>query len=267
MQQDRPDDREGFQFDETKDPAPSKQIRGKKSIFDDLVVRKMAFAAVGILILFLVTVVSALLTGVLQPGGPRTALEREIVTSGAAIRAGTSDTSVWALHISALIVDGQLGRAEDVLATAQASLDDSATADLVLSEARLARAQGRYEGALEAAERARTQLREHHESLLAQEGPIANAALQEGLHPNYHAAVLVKAEVYRDLEDWEKLLEQYDIYIEANTGAADVLVDRGNLRLEMGDESGAEADFNEALRFYPNFAEALDGLDRIGSPQ
>ncbi len=267
MQQDRPDDREGFHFDETAEPAPRKQIRRKSSIFDDPVVRKMAFVAVGILIIFLVTVVSALITGVIQPGGPRTVLERDISVSGAAVRAGTTDTSVWARHISALILDGQFGRAENILATAKASLDDSATADIVLSEARLLRAQGQYEEALEVAEAARTQLREHHEGRLAQAGPVANAARLEGLHDNYDIAVLVKAEIYRDMEKWDSVLEQYDIFIETNPGAADILTDRGDVKFEMGDRSGAEADYREALRFYPDYEEALVGLERIGSSQ
>lgn len=267
MQQDRPDDREGFQFDETTEPAPRKQIRRKSSIFDDPVVRKMAFAAVGILILFLVTVVSALVTGVIQPGGPRTALERDISVTGAAVRAGTTDTSVWARHISALILDGQLGRAENILATAKASLDDSATADIVLSEARLLRAQGQYEEALEVADAARAQIREHHEKQLAEGGVIANAARLAGYHDNYYIALIVKADIYRDMEQWERVLEQYNDFIESNPGAADILTARGNVKFEMGDRTGAEADYREALRFYPDYEEALAGLERIGSSQ
>lgn len=248
----------------TSGPARPKR---QSSIFDDKVVRIMAFIATGVLILFLVTVVSALLTGVLQQTGPRTLMERELTVTGQAIDAGTTDASVWGQHISALVATGQYARARAVIADARESIDDSKTADITLGEVRLLRAQGEYQQALAAADRAIDQVGKHHDAEIAAGGVVGRAAELRGRHENYYTAKLLKAKIYEDMEDWEGALEYYTQFIEGSPGAADILVDRGNVKLRLGDESGAEADFREALRFDPYYPRAHDGLERIGASQ
>lgn len=243
------------------------RAKPQSSIFDDKVVRIMAFTAVGLLILFLVTVVSALLTGVLQQTGPRTLMERELTVTARAIDAGTTDATVWGQHISALVATNQFARARAVIADARESVNDSETADITLGEVRLLRAQGEYQQALAVADKAIEQISEHHEAQIAGGGPAGYAAELGGRHENYYTAKLLKAKIYEDMEEWESALEYYTQFIEGFPGAADVLVDRGNIKLRMGDESGAEADFREALRFDPYYPKAHEGLERIGASQ
>jgi len=243
------------------------RAKPQSSIFDDKVVRIMAFTATGLLILFLVTVVSALLTGVLQQTGPRTLMERELTVTGQAISAGTTDVSVWGQHISALAATNQFARARAVIADARESVDDSKTADITLGEVRLLRAQGEYQQALAAADRGIEQINKYHEAEIAAGGTVGRAAELRGRHENYYTAKLLKAKIYEDMEDWEKALEYYTQFIEGFPGASDILVDRGNIKLRMGDESGAEADFREALRFDPYYSGAHEGLERIGASQ
>jgi len=247
-------------------PGPARTKR-QSSIFDDKVVRIMAFTATGVLILFLVTVVSALLTGVLQQTGPRTLMERELTVTGKAIDAGTTDASVWGQHIAALVATEQYARARAAIADARESVDDSKTADIALGEVRLLRAQGEYQQALTAADKAIEQIDKYYEAQIARGGVVGRAAELQGKHENYYTAKLLKAKIYEDMEDWEGALEYYSQFIEGNPGAADILVDRGNVKLRLGDESGAEADFREALRFDPYYPRAHDGLERIGASQ
>jgi Flp pilus assembly protein TadD len=57
------------------------------------------------------------------------------------------------------------------------------------------------------------------------------------------------------------------VYIAKHASAADILVDRGNAKIGMGDKAGAEKDFREALRYVPYDEEAKAGLKKIGVAQ
>ena len=56
-----------------------------------------------------------------------------------------------------------------------------------------------------------------------------------------------------------------DAYIAENPQAADILVDRGEAKIELKDNAGAEADFRAALKFVPDDKRAIAGLAKIGA--
>lgn len=249
--------------------TPNKARRGRpdtqrSGVFRDPVVRVMSYAALGLVIAFLVTVVSALLTGVLAPSGPRTALERETAVSGTAVREGSTDAAVWGRYIAALTATGQYSRARGLIGEARASLDDSATAEFTLAEARLYAAQKQHDRAIEAADAAMKQISEHHEKEIAAGGSRARSAELKGLPENYWSAVLVKAYAYRDLGEWDNAVEQFDIFLDQTPTAADILIDRGLTKIEAGDDTGAEVDLRAAMQFLPDDPDALEGLASIG---
>jgi tetratricopeptide (TPR) repeat protein len=246
------------------EPVGRRQTKQYSGVFRDPVVRFMSYAAVGILILFLVTVISAIITGVLSPGGPRTLAEKQVAVSGEAVRKGSTDSAIWGDYIASLIASGQYARAKSVIADGRASLDDSRTADFTLAEARLYNAQKQYDSAIESADTAMKQMNDYQEGLLAAGGSIARGAQLSGLPDNYYAALLVKASAYRGLGEWEKAVEVYDLYLKDEPTAADILIDRGRVKVEAGDKTGAEKDFRAALEFIPDSAEALQGLESIG---
>ena len=244
--------------------APQPQAPTRPSMFADPVVRRMAFVAIGLVVLVLATVVGALLTGVFAPSGPRTLAEKELTTGAEAIRQGSTDPAVWGTYIAALVNAGQYSRAGNVIEDARASIDDSGTAEIPIGEARLRTAQGDYEQAIESADEAMEVLDADLEARLAAGGLIRQRAEISGHHENYYVAVLLKAYAFVALGEWEQAIENFDVYIERNPGAADILVDRGNAKVEIDDVAGAEADFRQALRFIPGSEEALAGLERIG---
>ncbi|MHB8760921.1 MAG: tetratricopeptide repeat protein [Coriobacteriia bacterium] len=244
--------------------APQRSSSQYTGIFRDKVVRVMAYVAAGLVIAFLVTVVSALFTGVLVPSGPRTVAEKDVAVAAAAIEAGSTDAAVWGRYMATLIAAEQYSRAQGVIDDARASLDDSATAEFTIAEARLHYAKGRYEDAVEAAEAAQKQISEQYEAALAGGGERARLARLDGLHANHGAAALIKAYSYEALGEWGKAIEQFDAYLESTPSAADILIDRGLAKIETGDTPGAEADLRAALAFLPDDREALDGLASIG---
>jgi len=250
--------------DQSQNDSPARLAPRKRSMFDDPLVRTLGFVAFGLVVAFLIIALSAVLTGVTDRSGPRSLAEREVAVAGAAVSAGTKDPAVIGTYIAALISSGQYSRAEREIATARKSIDDSATAEFTLAEARVLSARGKYQEAIRAAERAQKQINTAHQAVLKLGGEKARVAQNDGLHDNYYAAVLVIAYANRDLKQWDKAIASFDTYIEANPSAADILIDRGNAKIEVGDKAGAEADFRTALKYIPDSEEALAGLSRIG---
>jgi tetratricopeptide (TPR) repeat protein len=240
-------------------------VPARRGIFQDPLVRTMSYVAVGLVVVFVATVVGALATGVISSTGPRTRAEKEVAVSGAAVLQGSTDPAVWGDYISSLIASGQYSRATDVIAQGKASIDDSATAELTLGEARLASAQGDFKQAIDLADKAMKRLETVHNSSLAAGGLVAKGAVVVGLPDNYYAATLLKAYAYRDMSSWGEAIKQFDIYIAHEAGAADILVDRANVKIKAGDKEGAEKDFRTALKYIPDSTEALAGLESIGA--
>lgn len=242
----------------------------RSSMFDDPVVRTMAFAAIGIVLLFLAAVVGALVTGVVEPkdAGPRTAADRDLLIAAEAAKRGGNNGSEWAPYVNALVANGELEKARITLDTARASAEATTTApELELAEARLELAQDRYAQAVKAAERCMKGFEERQATRLAAGGDTADRARELGIESDYFAAALVKAYGHVGLSEWEEAIAMFDIYIREYPTASDILIDRGNAKVETKDKAGAEADFREALRYVPYDKEAKAGLERIGVSQ
>jgi len=236
--------------------APSEAAEGPEgSMFRDPAVRKMTYAALVVVILFLATAVGALVTGVISnTDGPRTAGERQLMIAAAVVNKPGATGEAWASYVDALVVTGDLGQAQVALDRARASAGASVTPDLDLAGARLLRAQERHEQAVEAADTA----------MKGYKAELAARTADGVLGDNYYNAVLVKARSCAELGRWKDAVEAFDIYITAHPTSADILVDRGNAKVGMKDNAGAEKDFRAALRFVPYDEEAKAGLKRIG---
>lgn len=237
----------------------------RRGIFKDPTVRRMAYVAAAMVALFILTIVSAFVTGVASSTGPRTRAEKEVAVASAAVLSGSKDAAVWGQYVVALISTRQYTVAKDAIRQARASIDDSTTAEFTLAEARLQSAQGDLKGAIATADKAMEQMNAAHQALLKGDNLTAKGAAIGGLPDNYYAATLLKAYAYRDMKSWKQAVEQFGVYLGANPDAADILIDRGLARIEAGDKKGAEKDFRAALKFVPDDKEALAGLKRIGA--
>lgn len=244
-------------------PASPAPVRGP-SMFDDPVVRAMAIASVALVVLGLATVLGVLFTGVTEVSGPRTVAEKNVLVGRAAVSAGSTDTAVWGGYIASLIEAGQYSNARRLIDDARASFSESSTAEFTLAEARLAAAQGDHEAAVELADKTQEILNADLKQRIDKGGTEGARAKNAGPHENYYAATLIAAYSLQELGRWDEAIKRFDVYIGKTRGAADILIDRGNAKVETGDEKGAEKDFREALRFMPGNPEALEGLERIG---
>lgn len=255
----------------SKDGAPrgrQPQRRPGNEMFRDPVVRRMTYVAIGLVILFLATVVGALFTGVIaRSDNVDTAAERDLlIAKNSALAPGATGES-WAPYIDALTASGDLRQAQLTLEHAKSSLPATVTVvpGLDLSEARLLRAQERYEAAVDAARSAMDGYDAAQQARLDKGGTVAETAREIGVDYRYYEAALVAAYSYVELSRWEEAVEMFDIYLAHETSAADIFVDRGNAKAELKDNAGAEADFRQALRFVPYDEGAKAGLEKIGA--
>lgn len=254
----------GPRKDAPQNDTPVRSAPRKRGMFDDPMVRKMVFITFGLVIVFLVTALSAIFTGVVGRTGPRSFAEKQVAVAGAAVGEGTKDPTVIGDYVAALIASGQYSRAQREITSAKKSLDDSATAEFTLAEARLLSAQDKYEESIRAGERALKQINADYQAKLKVGGEVTRVAKNDGLHENYFETVLLIAYAHRELKQWDKAITSFDVYLGRFSDAADILVDRGNAKAASGDKKGAEADFRTALKYIPDSQEALDGLSKIG---
>jgi tetratricopeptide (TPR) repeat protein len=229
-------------------------------------IRRLVIALLGVVALFLAAIASALVFGFFSPAGaPRTLLEKNLRVYGSEVDAGGADAATWASYIGALIDAGQLSEARTVLNKAL----DSAKADrslILLQQARLEYALKNYAASVDAAEAARLEAeKEQAARVAALTAKGITQAASKSLPLTWLPAVHQKADALVQLGRNAEAIEAYTLYLKESPTDAAILFARGELELKTGDSAAAEADFREALRFIPDYQEALDALEKMGA--
>jgi tetratricopeptide (TPR) repeat protein len=243
-------------------PAPGRPPARRGSIFRDPVVRVLAWGAVGLIVLYLITIVSALAMGVLGSTAPRTVAERNERVYESIVAEDPTDVVAWRKYIRTLLDTGQTLAAQDAIDRALQAVDETGNEEISTAQAELYFSTSRYEEGIALADQIRGRLEVYYEEAKGQ--PDSPESRGAEIHENYWALVLMKAEAYDKLGDTASALEEFDLYLEERPTAADILVRRGYIRIDTGDTAGAEADFRAALRYLPGDKAALDGLKQIG---
>lgn len=246
------------------DPGAAQVSRTTRraSIFRDPVVRVLAWGALGLVVLYLVAIVSALVLGVLGSTAPRTVVERNARVYEAMVQESPDDVTGWRRYIGVLIETGQTAAAQDAIDRALQTVDETESQEISAAQAELYFNTGRYEEAIEIADQVRSRLLSYYEQAKAQ--PDSPESRGAEIHENYWAVVLMKAEAYVKLGDTSSAIAQLDEYLAERPTSADILIRRGYLKIDIGDNAGAEADFRSALQYLPGDEAALEGLERIG---
>ncbi len=246
---------------------PEAQAPAEKAsprLLDDKVVRRLIFACLAIVALWLATVVSALVLGLLSPEAPRTYAEKELYLLADATKAAPKDGRLWARYASILVETKQYAQAEVQI---EAGLRN-ANADralILLADARLSAAR---DDDAEALKKADLTLKEADKEIKAKLAdykkrvPDLNDPQVES--PALEGAYLLKANIYAEQKKWQDAVDAYTKYLEKKPNAADVIASRGEAYLALGDEKKAEEDFRAALKFVPDMKSALEGLKTMG---
>ena len=234
----------------------------------DPVAKWLTLSIFVIAILWLAGVLSAVMFGMINPSGPpQTATERDLNYYTSLTQAGTANSEVYARYVDTLIRANQLFRAQQALdkALAAAKKDRSY---LYAEQARLSLAKKDYNGTISAADKAISEAtKELKEFMQANVKANRVAAAGARMPEAYSTASLAKAEALVNLEDYAQAIKAYDVYLKVNPTDSDILVERGSLKVRVGDKKGAEADYRAAMKFIPDYQPALDGLKKIGAAQ
>jgi len=244
---------------------PNKKHRNEsfsRSFRRDPIARIIA-GAIGLMIIgALLALVFALTSGFFVIGdSPQNYDEQKVISTRnyLLIADDRSKAQAWADYIMALELNGQSSEARDELALAQAeNLEVERSQAIMFAHAFLLEREGRIDEASALYTELSALLMEAYETELARGGD-KNWAIASGVPENFLRAQLSLASFAIKAKDWESALSYLDTYLEIKSTDAGVLIDRGNVKLELGDKQGALKDFERALMFLPDDPEALEG--------
>ena len=144
-------------------PSPSKQTKR------DPLVQVLWMLILGIVVLTLVTVVYALVTGVFGTGAPRTMQQYKIENARARIEAGSKERQDWMDYIIALTDNKQYALAQQWIDKGKRTLKNQDTsADMIYMQANLDLAQGKLDSALKNADLGLKTIKTGHDKAVAE---------------------------------------------------------------------------------------------------
>lgn len=242
-------------------------VRRKRSMWEDPVVRVMGWVSALIFVGFLMTIVLAMAFGFVgTEAGPRTVAERDLAGWASAVQQPGASADQYQSYVLALIGDKQFAKARSVIDEVDANeeIDQSRGFQMLFCLAELQKAQGDFDDALATFADVMEKTNAAFEKELEEGGEFQNWAVASGRHENYYFSALGRGELLRDRKELEEAIKMFDIFLTKNPREAEILVDRGDMRAEVGDKEGAEADYREALRFIADHERAIAGLKKIG---
>lgn len=234
----------------------------------DPVVRALITTILVVIMLALVTVLYSMVTGLFGTGAPRTYTEARLMDAKAKIDAGSKESADWKQYILALIEDGQYREAQTWIGTGSKKVpDQDISADMVYMQASLDFAQGNADKALAGTDSGLKIIKDRYEEgrVKAKESGNPDKAFSPGINDNYYELLLLKAEILQKRKDWKGMLAVYDEYLGGKPMAANIFTQRGDVKAQLGDKAGAEADYRMTLKYMPGDTDALAGLKRIGA--
>lgn len=239
--------------------------RKRPSIFNDPINRVLAVLIALTVIGALLTVVFALMNRVIDfDAGPSTLEERnEAYYEG---QLGLEESAqAYSDYIVSLLQQRRIIEARGILTKAQElDLDVTQTQGLLFAEAQILRYEGRLDDSFNMNKQVTELLMDAYETEVARGGE-RNWALSGGIPNNYYLALLEMASIRIEQENWSDALVHLNTYLEDKPSEAGVLVDRGNVNLELGNNEAARADFEAARRYLGDDPEILEGLERAGA--
>jgi tetratricopeptide (TPR) repeat protein len=234
----------------------------------DPVVRWLTLAIIIVVIFWLVSMLSAMMFGVIMPPKtPRTAAERDLSVLTAEVDTGRASTQTYARYIGALIRAGQLSKAQSALDQSMkvAKTDKSY---LLAEQTQLLLVRKDYKGTASAADKAMAEAEKELKAFMDNNVKNNRRATAGAVMPtSYSTAALAKASALVASEDFAGAIKAFDAALAQDPSGSDVLVARAHAKAKVGDKNGAEADYRAALKYIPDYKPALDGLKQIGAAQ
>lgn len=231
----------------------------------DPVARVLGISIFFLLLTALTAVLYFLLTGVVNPPAPRTALETQAVLLEDAVRQNPLSGQVWSDAIKTQTSLRDFDRATALVAQGRKSVKgdqriyvDLAAVDLLLVQKKNAEADRLADKVVEQDDANR----EAAKKLLVSKGvqtPPDNIAAELGVK-----ARLAKARTSAALEKWDVAAKMMTEALGFSPNSADLLSMRGDAYLKLGKKAAAKKDFQAALRLAPDYDPARTALAKLG---
>lgn len=231
----------------------------------DPVVTILGFAIFFVIVTALTGALYFLMTGVIDPPAPRTALESQAMLVQRAVVSNPGSGQAWSDYIKTETTMGEYARAQQLVEQGRSSVKGDQRIHVDLAAFQLLLEQKRYTEADKLADNIIKQDRDNRKAairaLLAKgvQTPPANMAADIGVQ-----AHMAKAQSAAALKKWDVVTKQMTIALELSPQSSDLLAMRGDAYTRLGDRDKAKKDFKEALLFDPEYGPALSGLAKVG---
>jgi tetratricopeptide (TPR) repeat protein len=222
--------------------------------------------AIGFVIVTALTgVLYFLITGVLNPPAPRTALETQQLLLSGVVAKNPKSGAAWSDYIKTVTQTGDYRMADQLVKRGRASVEGDQRIMVDLAALELLTVQGDYKAADKLADKILEEDKVNRAKAI--ETLIAKGVRMKPTDIGVDVAVqarLGKAKVAANLKHWDVAIKQLTEALDFSPRSADLLALRGQAKLELGKKAEAKKDFEAALRFDPEYRLALDGLKKVG---
>lgn len=234
----------------------------ERFVRDDPLVRVLVRTIAGVLVLVLTVALFLAYDSMARANGPRTLVDRQVVVMGDAATASPNNAFVQAEYVRALIASGDLERACTQLAAALPLSGEAPV--LAVVQAQLLRFEGDDAGALAAADRLVARIREARKQEAKESSVRGTLGAPSAFRTELTQAELLRAGVWKARARYADAVDALTVALVEDPTMADVLAERGSLRLKLGDAASARRDFREALTLIPGYPPAARGLTASG---
>jgi len=236
----------------------------RRSLWSDPVSLTLVFGIALVFIGALLVALFAVLNGSINLGSaPPTSLNEALLqrAKGSVVKDKSAES--YTDLIFTQVDTGDIPGAQVTLAEAQRQkLDQSRNQMADYCQAYIDQNSGRADNAITLYQKVMDNLMKAYETEKAKGGDM-NWALAFGIPDNYYNSASLLANIYTQKKDYSNAIKYLSIYL-GKPGAPDAaaLVARGKLYLEQGDKDKAKQDFQNALKYIPDDADATAGLKK-----
>lgn len=231
----------------------------------DPVAHALILAILGVIVVALLGLGYVLVTGVIDPSTPRTALEAQLAAVREATIAQPSSGEVWADYITALVAVEDYGEAKRVLDQSMEVLQGDDLLLVEISGVEMLLAQEKYDDAFELAETTVALEKEERERAVREAAEQGIKADPKLFAPEIATdTYLNHARAAAGLGKWEIVVASLTTALEYTPRAADLLYLRGDAYLHLDRTDDAVADFKATLQYDPEFEAARSALEKVG---
>jgi len=227
----------------------------------DPTTRYLGFGIAFLVISILCVVLYALVTGVFGTRAPQTFLEASGGRAEVAVMESPGSGSAWAALAGTRWAAGDIAGAWDAVEQGKQKVSDHSILFVQTRELEFLIYEGRDDEALQAAAEY-VKAEEEYRRKEAADYSARGISVPFGMadYGETGRLYVLKAAAEGNLEKWEDAVASLSDALVLDDKAADVLTLRGWAKLRSGDAVGAKADFEQALRFMPEYESAREGL-------